>query len=89
MARDDAPFEIPDSEPEEVDLLAAADDGRAGRIVEPGSEVDALDDVAESVGDDVGGDSAEFSAEEAAMHVVDEDADIGLSYDEDPGYVDE
>ena len=48
------------------------DDG-TGRIVEPGAESGAFDDEAAAIGDLVDGDNAGLTAEEAAVHVVDED----------------
>lgn len=43
-----------------------------GRIVEPDSEVDELDKTAEPVASDVGGDGGDLSAEEQAMHIVED-----------------
>lgn len=44
-----------------------------GRIVEPGAESGAFDDEAASIGSLVTDDAGGLTAEEAAMHVVDED----------------
>ena len=63
------PLEIP---PED-DFLGDREvgDGRAGRLVDPNQGI-GEDDEKDLVGDDVGIDGAAASAEEAAVHVVDE-----------------
>ena len=45
----------------------------SGRIVEPGAESGAFDDEAASIGSLVTDDASGLTAEEAAIHVVDED----------------
>ena len=43
-----------------------------GRLVEPESGVDELDKTAEPLATDVGGDDGDLSAEERAMHIVED-----------------
>jgi hypothetical protein len=73
--------EVPEPDPyaeaEEADEQEAADehevgDRRAGRLVDP-DEGTAADEEKDLVGIDVGIDGAAASAEEAAVHVVEED----------------
>ena len=80
--------EIPEADPysdddvdEEDNLTVRADeenlddgevgDERAGRLVDPNEGI-GLDDDADLIGEDVGVDSGAASAEEAAMHIVEE-----------------
>lgn len=65
-----------DLNPEETEFLDDGEVGdvRAGRLVAP-DEGAHEDEEKDLVGDDVGIDGAGASAEEAAMHVVDDDAD--------------
>lgn len=72
--RDDIPD--PTAEDNELDLDPdnRREMGYVGQIVQPGDEdVDATDDVAETIATDEGFDAFEGqSAEEAAMHMIDE-----------------
>lgn len=58
-------------EPEQGDWSAAG--GGLGRLVEPGSGVDEIDEEKDLVATAVAGDDGGLSAEEAAMHLVEED----------------
>lgn len=66
----------PDAIPADADWLGGPEVGgeRAGRLVDPAEGL-AEDHTAEAVGEDVGVDGGAASAEEAAMHVID-DADL-------------
>jgi hypothetical protein len=61
-----------DDEPDEDDTRREVGDRRAGRLVEPDEGV-REDDEKDLLADDVGIDGAGASAEEAAVHVIDED----------------
>lgn len=67
----------PDAIDPEDDWLGDGEVGRvrSGRLVAPDLGI-VDDDVAELVGDDVGVDGGAASAEEAAMHIIDEDDEI-------------
>src|SRR6188472_3813802 len=69
----------PDSISAEDDWLGEVGDARAGRLVAPDGG-NGIDDEKELVGEDVGVDGAAASAEEAAVHVIeepfDEDSDV-------------
>ncbi len=64
--KDDSPWNPDKSEPREVG------NQRAGRLVDANGGVPGLDTEAESVGRDVGIDGGAASAEEAAMHIIDD-----------------
>ncbi|MFZ0530776.1 MAG: DUF5709 domain-containing protein [Propionicimonas sp.] len=64
--RDEGPWNPDPSEPREVGKL------RAGRLVDANGGVPGLDTEAESIGHDVGIDGGAASAEEAAMHIIDD-----------------
>lgn len=64
--KDDTPWNPDPSEPREVGKL------RAGRLVDANGGVPGLDTEAESIAHDVGIDGGAASAEEAAMHVIDD-----------------
>ena len=64
--KDDTPWNPDKSEPREVG------NQRAGRLVDANGGVPGLDTEAESVGHDVGIDGGAASAEEAAMHIIDD-----------------
>ena len=71
----------------EVPDTATAESGYADRqFLEPGADGGLGDDDADSIGEADGGLEDTLSAEEAAMHVVDEPP--GMNYDPDPVYVD-
>jgi hypothetical protein len=63
---DETPWNPDPSEPREVGHL------RAGRLVDASGGIGGLDDEPESVGRDVGIDGGGASAEEAAMHIIDD-----------------
>jgi hypothetical protein len=70
--------EIPEPDPDEVQDQEIVDDGevgeeRAGRLVEPNEGI-GPDSEADLVGNDVGIDGGAASAEEAAVHIVPDDA---------------
>ncbi len=64
--KDDTPWNPDPSEDREVGKL------RAGRLVDANGGVPGLDTEAESIGHDVGIDGGAASAEEAAMHIIDD-----------------
>lgn len=64
--KDETPWNADPSEPREVGHL------RAGRLVDANGGVPGPDTGAESIGRDVGIDGGAASAEEAAMHVIDD-----------------
>jgi len=63
---DETPWNPDPSEPREVGHL------RAGRLVDATGGIGGLDDEPESVGRDVGIDGGGATAEEAAMHIIDD-----------------
>ena len=65
--------DLPDGEGEPVDPEAGA--ARAGRLVAPDEGVH-TDTTKESVADDVGIDGGAAGAEEAAMHVVEDETEL-------------
>ena len=69
------PYDGGDEEPDEADEDREVGDRRAGRLVDPdqGSSEDTEKDM---VGWDAGIDGAGASAEEAAMHIVEENGDV-------------
>jgi hypothetical protein len=62
----EGPWNQDESEPREVGHA------RAGRLVDANLGIPGLDKEAESVGHDVGIDGGAASAEEAAMHIIDD-----------------
>ncbi len=64
--KDDSPWNPDPSEPREVGHL------RAGRLVDANGGLPGLDKEAESIGRDVGIDGGAATAEEAAMHIIDD-----------------
>lgn len=76
--------EIPEPDPyAEADRDPGPADPRAGRLVAPDQGLEE-DTEKDAVADDVGIDGAGASAEEAAMHVIDED-EIGPETEPDRG----
>lgn len=68
VVKDDSPWN-PDREDREVGGR------RAGRLVDAARGVQGIDKEGESIGHDVGIDGGAASAEEAAMHIIEPDAD--------------
>ena len=64
--KDDTPWNPDPEEPREVGSV------RAGRLVDANGGVPGLDTEAESIGHDVGIDGGAATAEEAAMHIIDD-----------------
>ena len=70
----DRPEPVPDETPWNPDPQESREVGklRAGRLVDANGGVPGLDIEAESIGHDVGIDGGAATAEEAAMHIIDD-----------------
>jgi hypothetical protein len=71
----EAEEEAEDADEQETDDEHEVGDRRAGRLVDP-DEGFGEDEEKDLIGEDVGIDGAAASAEEAAVHVVEDDADL-------------